>query len=508
MLRRLPVSVRPTRLMRRRHLHAGQFYIDGEWRPPAAAKSDDAKFLDVTNPATGERLASLALGTSADVDAAVAAARRAFDDGWSSSAKADRLGCLERLAALYKERSPEMAAAISSEMGAPISLARRAQTAAGLSHIRSFIQVLADFDFEERAPPGSLPHEVLMHEPLGVCACITPWNWPMNQVTLKVAAALAAGNTVVLKPSEVAPLSSLLFAELIHSAGFPRGAFNLVSGDGPTVGAALARHAGVDMVSFTGSTRAGVAVSQAAAEGVKRVNLELGGKGPNLIFADVGEALGKAVKRGVMQVMANSGQSCNAPTRMIVEASVYDEAVAIAAEQCASVGVGWPAEEGAHLGPVASEAQFEKVQALIAAGIEDGARLVCGGGGRPDGFTHGWFCRPTVFADVAPSMRIAREEIFGPVLSIMRFEGESEAIDLANDSPYGLTSYVQSGSAERIRRVVPRLRAGMVEVNGARRSPTAPFGGVKASGNGREGGVLGLREFLEVKAVAGWPGAM
>ena len=327
----------------------------------------------------------------------------------------------------------------------------------------------------------------------------------MNQVTLKVVAALAAGNTVVLKPSEIAPLSSLLFAELIDAAGFPPGTFNLVSGEGATAGAALASHPGVDMVSFTGSTRAGVEVSRAAAAGIKRVSLELGGKGPNLIFADVGEALRETVRRGVSQVMTNSGQSCNAPTRMLVESSIYDEVVALATEHCESLSVGWPSDEGAHLGPVASEAQYNKVQALIATGVEEGARLVCGGGGRPDGFERGWFCRPTLFADVAPSMQISREEIFGPVLSILRFESESEAVLMANDTAYGLTSYVQSGSAERIRRVVPRLKAGMVEVNGARRSPGAPFGGVKASGNGREGGVHGLREFLEVKAVAGWP---
>mmetsp|Transcript_27291 Transcript_27291/g.69423 ORF Transcript_27291/g.69423 Transcript_27291/m.69423 type:complete len:330 (-) Transcript_27291:170-1159(-) len=329
----------------------------------------------------------------------------------------------------------------------------------------------------------------------------------MNQVTLKVAAALVAGNSVVLKPSEIAPLSSLLFAEMIDKAGFPAGTFNLINGEGPTVGAALARHPDVDMVSFTGSTRAGVAVSEAAAAGVKRVSLELGGKGPNLVFADVGDGLGKAVKRGVAQVMSNSGQSCNAPTRMLVESPIYDEAVAIATEHCRSLQVGDPSEEGPHLGPVASEAQFHKVQRLIASGVAEGATLTCGGEGRPKGFECGWFCQPTVFANVAPSMTIAREEIFGPVLSILRFETEEEAIALANDTAYGLTSYVQSGSAERIRRVVPRLRAGMVEINGARRSPTAPFGGVKASGNGREGGVHGLREFLDVKAVAGWPAA-
>ena len=320
--------------------------------------------------------------------------------------------------------------------------------------------------------------------------------------------ALAAGNTVVLKPSEVAPLSSLLFAELIDAAGFPRGSFNLVNGTGAVVGEALARHANVDMVSFTGSTRAGVAVSKAAADGVKRVSLELGGKGPNLIFGDLGVGgLRKAVQRGVAHVMRNSGQSCNAPTRMLVEATIYDETVALAAEACAAVNVGRPDEDGSHIGPVASKAQFEKVQALVATGAAEGARLLVGGVGRPASLegSRGFFCRPTLFADVTPSMTIAREEIFGPCLSIMRFESEEEAVAIANDTAYGLTSYLQTASEARIRRLVPQLKAGMVEVNGEPRSARSPFGGVKASGNGREGGEWGLREFLEVKAVSGWP---
>lgn len=454
------------------------------------------------NPSTGEQLATLALGGVDDVDAAVAAAHAA-SESWSVTSKAERLECIERLASLYEKNSGELASAISSEMGAPITLAKSAQVAAGLGHIKTFLKVLRDFEFEER-PLGE--SDLIVHEPLGVCACITPWNWPMNQVTLKVVPALAAGNAVVLKPSEVAPLSSLCFAELVAAAGFPRGSFNLVNGDGPTVGAALAAHPDVDMVSFTGSTRAGVAVSKAAADSVKRVSLELGGKGPNLIFADLGDGLTRAVERGVADVMRNSGQSCNAPTRMLVESSVYDEAVAIAAAYCArKVRVGATDEGGAHLGPVASAAQFDKVQRLIQSGLDEGARLVHGGGGRPVGFESGFYCRPTLFADVAPSMSIAREEIFGPVLSMVRFDSEEEAVRLANDTPYGLTSYVQSGSRERVRRVVPRLKAGMVEVNGARRNLAAPFGGVKASGNGREGGVWGLREFLDVKSVSGWP---
>ena len=483
-----------------RALHTDRFYIGGNWRTPEASTT-----VELTNPATGEPLTTtLALGSLDDVNAAVSAACSA-SDAWRETSKQERLVYLERLATLYEARLPEMAQAISLEMGAPISLAKRAQAGAGLSHIRTFVKVLRDFEFEERLPLCA-EHELLLYEPLGVCACITPWNWPMNQVTLKVCAALAAGNVVVLKPSEIAPLSSLLFAELIDAAGFPAGTFNLVNGEGATVGEALARHQDVDMVSFTGSTRGGVAVSKAAADGVKRVSLELGGKGANLIFADVGrDNLRKVVSRGVSAVMMNSGQSCNAPTRMIVEQRVYDETVEIAAERCAGLAVGSPDDEGAHLGPVASEAQFAKVQRLIATGIDEGASLVCGGSGRPKGIERGWFCRPTVFADVLPSMTIAREEIFGPVLSILCFRSEDEAVSIANDTAYGLTSYVQSGSAERVRRVVKKLKSGMVEVNGARRSPASPFGGVKASGNGREGGFLGLREFLEVKAVSGWP---
>ena len=496
-------------------------YINNQWVTPLASPPE---LLPVQNPATGTEVCSVALGTAADVDAAVAAASAAFDS-WSRSSVPERLDLLTRVTELYKSRSGDMARAISLEMGAPSSLSKSAQTAAGYGHLRAFAEVLHEFDFEEPVSSSSKrgankrgTAELIRYEPIGVCALITPWNWPMNQVTLKVIPALVAGNTVVLKPSEVAPMSSVVFAELMEEAGFPSGVFNLVQGDGPTVGHALAAHADVDMVSFTGSTRAGVAVSKAAAETVKRVALELGGKGPNIIFSDVGDADGDAggdglrtaVTRGVRQCMLNTGQSCNAPSRMLVEQGSYARAVEIAAEVGAAVTVGSPAEEGHHIGPVASAAQFEKVQVMIRAGLSEGARLLCGGLGKPDGLKAsgleaGYFCKPTIFADVEPAMTIAREEIFGPVLSMMPFVDEADAIRLANETAYGLTSYLQTTSQERIRRVVPKLRAGMVEVNGERRSAKAPFGGVRQSGNGREGGAWGLREFLEVKSITGYP---
>ena len=472
-----------------------QFYIDGRWTDPATPRD-----FDVINPADETAYAVISLGSTADVDKAVAAARRAFD-GWSQTAPAARIALLEKLAEIYTRRSGEMAKAISTEMGAPIRLATNAQAAAGLGHIKAFIRTLKDFRFEHPLRDDT-PEEWIVHEPIGVCGLITPWNWPMNQVTLKVVPALGAGCTVVLKPSEIAPMSSMLFAEMIDEAGFPAGVFNLVNGDGPTVGEAMSRHPGIDMMSFTGSTRAGIAVTKAAADSVKRVALELGGKGPNIVFADTDVA--KAVKRGVIHCFNNTGQSCNAPTRMLVERPVYAEAVEVARATAEATKVNSPAEDGSHIGPLVSQTQFDKVQALIQAGIDEGATLVAGGTGRPEGFNRGYFVRPTVFADVNNQMRIAREEIFGPVLAMIPFESEAEAIDIANDTPYGLTSYVQSGDPERTRRVARRLRAGMVQANGAGRAPGSPFGGVKQSGNGREGGAYGLSEFLEVKAVSGW----
>ncbi|WP_028793224.1 aldehyde dehydrogenase family protein [Thalassobaculum salexigens] len=476
-------------------LRKTDFYIDGAWVPPTMPKD-----FDVINPADETAFGVISLGSKADVDKAVAAARAAFD-GWSKTPLADRIAKVEKLAEVYERRAGEMAEAISTEMGAPMKLATTAQAAAGLGHIKAFIRALKDFKFEHKLRDDT-PDEFIIHEAIGVCGLITPWNWPMNQVTLKVVPAVGVGCTVVLKPSEIAPMSSLLFAEFMDEAGFPKGVFNLVNGDGPTVGEAMSRHPDIDMMSFTGSTRAGIAVTQASAETVKRVALELGGKGANIVFADADVA--KAVKRGAIHCFNNTGQSCNAPTRMLVERSVYDEAVEVARATAESTSVGLPSEDGNHIGPLVSELQFTKVQDLIQAGIDEGARLVAGGTGRPEGFNRGYFVRPTVFADVNNDMRIAREEIFGPVLSMIPFDGEDEAVKISNDTSYGLTDYVQSGDSARTQRVARQLRAGMVVANGAPRAPGSPFGGYKQSGNGREGGQYGLTEFLEVKAVSGW----
>ncbi|KAA3649828.1 MAG: aldehyde dehydrogenase family protein [Proteobacteria bacterium] len=471
-----------------------QFFINGRWVAPAVAHD-----LEVIDPATEAACAVISLGSAADTDAAVAAARAAFP-AWRDTPLDARLSHIDTLLRIYTERADEMAAAISQEMGAPISLAKAAQAAAGAGHIKSFLRTARSFAFE-RTLGEHAPNTRIRYEPIGVCGLITPWNWPMNQVTLKVVPALAAGCTVVLKPSEIAPLSSMLFAEMIAAAGFPAGVFNLVNGDGAGVGTQLSGHLDVDMISFTGSTRAGIAISRNAADTVKRVSLELGGKGANLIFADADE---KAVVRGVRRCFNNSGQSCNAPTRMLVERSIYEQAVATAAEVARGTAVGQPGQEGPHIGPVVSAAQFDKIQRLIQAGIDEGARLVAGGPGKPEGHDTGYFVRPTVFADVRNSMTIAREEIFGPVLSIIPFDTEDEAIAIANDSPYGLTHYVQTQDPARAKRVASALRAGMIEVNGQPLGAGAPFGGYKQSGNGREGGEWGLEEFLEVKAVSDW----
>lgn len=470
------------------------FYINGAWVAPASAKD-----ADVIHPSTEEVCAVISLGGQADVDAAVAAAQAALPS-WSQTAVADRIELLEELLDIYKTRADDMAEAISLEMGAPMDLAKTAQVGAGAGHIKSFIRTLKTFEFQR--PLGDhAPDTQIVYEPVGVCALITPWNWPMNQVTLKVTPALGAGCTVVLKPSEIAPLSSMLLAEMIDAAGFPPGVFNLVNGDGTGVGTFLTGHPDINMVSFTGSTRAGVAISKNAADSVKRVSLELGGKGANIIFGDADE---KAVTRGVRQCFNNSGQSCNAPTRMLVERSIYEQAVATAAEVAGKTAVDIAANEGRHIGPVVSAVQFDKIQGLIKSGIDEGARLVAGGVGRPEGHDRGYFIRPTVFADVDPAMSIAKEEIFGPVLSIIPFDDEEEAITIANDTVYGLTNYVQTQDPERARRVARRLRSGMVEMNGQPLGSGSPFGGFGQSGNGREGGVWGLEEFLEVKAVSGW----
>ena len=471
------------------------FYIDGKFVPPLAPKQ-----FEVINPADETAFAVISLGTAADVDKAVAAARRAFRT-WSRTSKDERLARLRALRDIYERRIDEMAKTMSMEMGAPMQMAKAAQAASGLGHIEAFIKVLEEFEFDQPMSNGAKGAHIF-HEPIGVCGLITPWNWPMNQVTLKVVPAVAAGCTVVLKPSEMAPLSSMLFAEMMDEAGFPAGVFNLVNGDGPTVGEAMSRHPDIDMMSFTGSTRAGIAVTKAAADTVKRVTLELGGKSPNIVFADVD--LPKTVKRGAMHCFRNTGQSCDAPTRMLVERSVYDDAVEIAVNAAGACEVGDPAQEGRHIGPLVSKAQFDKVQGLIDKGIAEGARLAAGGPGRPEGFNRGYYARPTVFADVDNQMTIAREEVFGPVLAMSPFESEEEAIEIANDTPYGLAAYVQSADQERARRVALALRAGNVHINGASLPDGSPFGGYKTSGNGREGGVWGLMDFLEVKAVSGW----
>jgi aldehyde dehydrogenase (NAD+) len=474
-----------------------EFYIGGRWTASAATND-----LEVIDPSIEEACAVIRLGVQADTDAAVAAAKAAFP-AWSQSTKEERIALVEKILEVYMARADEMAEAISLEMGAPIDMSKAQQAPAGIGHIKNFLRAAKGFEFER--PLGAhAPNDRILYEPVGVCGLITPWNWPMNQVTLKVIPALLAGCTMVLKPSEIAPLSSLLFAEIMHEAGTPAGVFNLVNGDGAGVGTQLSVHPDVDMISFTGSTRAGIAISKNAADTLKRVHLELGGKGANIIFADADE---KAVKRGAIHCFNNTGQSCNAPTRMLVERVRYDEAVETAAAVATGMGVGPASESGRHIGPAVSAAQFEKIQGLIQQGIDEGARLVAGGTGRPEGLNRGYFVRPTVFADVNNQMTIAREEIFGPVLSIIPFDDEEEAIAIANDTPYGLTNYVQSEDGEKRARVARRLRSGMVEMNGQSRGAGSPFGGMKASGNGREGGVFGLEDFLEVKAVSGWPDA-
>jgi aldehyde dehydrogenase (NAD+) len=473
---------------------ATRHYINGQW-----VDSIDGREVTVENPSTEEKVATISMGGVADADAAVAAAKDAFP-GWAATDPSERITALERLMEVYKSRSEEMAQAISTEMGAPIALAKTAQVGAGAGHLKNTIRAAKAFAFEH--PLGDhAPGDMILYESVGVCALITPWNWPMNQVMLKVAPALAAGCTVVLKPSELSPLSATLLAEMIDAAGFPPGVFNLVNGDGAGVGTHLTVHPDVDMVSFTGSTRAGVAISKAAAETVKRVSLELGGKGANIIFADADE---KAVTRGVRHCFNNSGQSCNAPTRMLVERSIYDQAVETARVVAEKTEVGPADIEGRQIGPVVSEMQFNKIQDLIKHGIEENARLVTGGLGSPDGLNRGHFVRPTIFADVTPDMTIWKEEIFGPVLCITPFDTEEEAITLANDTPYGLTNYIQTEDKTRARRVARQLRSGMVEMNGKFGSAGSPFGGMKQSGNGREGGAWGLEEFLEVKAVSDW----
>ena len=470
------------------------FYIDGAWVAPR-----DGTDFPVYNPATEETFATISLGGAADAEAAISAARGAFS-AWSMTTPAERGEVLRAILAVYEKRVQDMAEAISTEMGAPIDMALTDQAGAGRSHLKAFIRALDAFQWEHPLRPGVEGQE-MSYEPAGVAALITPWNWPMNQVVLKVGAALAAGCTMVLKPSEVAPMSSILFSEIIHEAGVPAGVYNMVNGDGAGVGSILSAHPEIDVVSFTGSTRAGILISKAAADTVKTVSLELGGKSPNLVFSDTD--VDAAVARGASFCFANTGQSCNAATRMLVERDSYDRAVEVAKATAEATVVDLPSKNGGHIGPLVSQAQFDKVQRLIQAGIDEGARMVAGGTGRPEGLNRGWFAKPTVFADATPDMTIMREEIFGPVLAMMPFDSEEEAIELANDTPYGLAAYVQTDDPQRARRVSRQLRAGMIQVNGAHRASGAPFGGYKQSGVGREGGVWGIEEFLEIKTVSG-----
>ncbi|SDC66965.1 aldehyde dehydrogenase family protein [Ruegeria marina] len=475
-------------------LEKREFYINGKWVAPAVAND-----FHVINPSTEEPCAVISLGTEADTNAAVAAAKAAFP-AWMATPVAERIALVEKLLEIYNRRGEDLAQAMSLEMGAPIDMSRTQQVGAGSWHLKNFLTAAKNFEFDR--PLGDhAPNDRIIYEAVGVAALITPWNWPMNQITLKVGAAAIAGCTMVLKPSEQSPLNAMVFAELMDEAGFPAGVFNLVNGDGAGVGSQLSGHPDVDMVSFTGSTRAGIAISKNAADTLKKVHLELGGKGANVIFADADD---KAVKRGVLHMMNNTGQSCNAPSRMLVQRPIYDQAVETAAEVANSVTVGNALDEGRHIGPVVNELQWNKIQGLIQKGIDEGARLVAGGLGRPEGFNKGYFVRPTVFADANNQMTIAREEIFGPVLTMIPFDTEEEAIEIANDTPYGLTNYVQTQDGARANRMARVLRSGMVEMNGKSRSAGSPFGGMKQSGKGREGGVWGLEDFLEVKAVGGW----
>ena len=468
-----------------------KFYIGGRWVEPLSSAT-----LPVMNPATEAQIGTVAMGNAADVDRAVAAAKAAFE-GFSSTSKQVRLDLLYRLKAVTERRFEDLAQAMRMEMGAPITMARAAQADAAIGHLQGFIDALEELEERKVLASG----DILLREPIGVCGLITPWNWPMNQIALKVIPALATGSTCILKPSEHTPISAMIYAEIIHEAGYPPGVFNLVNGDGPTVGAALSRHPDIQMMSFTGSTRAGIAVTRDAAETVKRVTLELGGKSPNLVFADCD--LEARVAASVRECMFNTGQSCDAPTRLLVERSCYGEALRIAEQTADSITVGDPTQEGDHIGPLFDKIQYDRVQAMIKVGLAEGATLLAGGPGRPEGLAKGWFVKPTIFADVSNDMRIAQEEIFGPVLVIIPCADEAEGIAIANNTPYGLAAYVQTGDPERALRVAARLRAGAIHINGGGFNYGSPFGGYKQSGNGREGGIMGLEDYLETKTLHG-----
>ena len=467
-----------------------KFYIDGAWVDPAASST-----LGVVNPATEETFAQISLGSKSDVDRAVTAARRAFAT-YSETSVEERLYWLTKIIEGFRARLPELARTMTLEMGAPITFATERQATVALFHFEEAARVLAQYRFEERVGNG-----IVRREPIGVCGLITPWNWPLNQVASKVAPALATGCTVVLKPSEIAPLSAMLFAEIVDAAGVPPGVFNLVNGDGPTVGEAIAAHPGIDMVSFTGSTAAGVRVAKLAADTVKRVAQELGGKSANIILSDAD--LENAVIQGVHACYTNAGQNCQSPTRMLVPRAQHGTAFAAAQEAVGTIRLGDPLDPASTMGPLVSQAQFDKAQDFIQSGIDEGATLVAGGPGRPADINRGYYVRPTVFGHVTPQMKIAREEIFGPVLSIISYDSEDEAVDIANDTPFGLAGFVQSRDAARARKVANRIRAGRVYLNGAPFDRSLPFGGYKQSGNGREFGVFGFEEYLEVKAILG-----
>ena len=469
------------------------FYIDGQWVQPSTPND-----FEVIDPSTEEICAIISLGSESDTNLAVEAAKKSFSAWWNTS-KEKKLELLNNLLNIYQKRSSDMAQAISLEMGAPKDWSINEQSQSGEDHIKTFINQFQNFEFENYLDEEK--GNYISYEPIGVCALITPWNWPINQIALKVLPALAAGCTMILKPSEIAPLSAMLFAEMIHEAGFPKGVFNLINGDGPGVGTQLSSHPDIDMVSFTGSTRAGKLITKNAADTIKRVSLELGGKGANIVFADADE---KAVRRGVRRVFNNSGQSCNAPTRLLVEKSIYERAVKEAIEVAEKTDVDIANKEGRHIGPVVSKVQYDKIQNLIHEGIKEGAKLVAGGPDRPAHLNKGYFVKPTVFVDVNNEMTIAKEEIFGPVVSIIPFSTEEEAIKISNDTAYGLTNYIQTKDTNKAQRVARQLRSGMVEINGVGFADGSPFGGYKQSGNGREGGKWGIEEFLEVKSISGW----
>ncbi len=469
------------------------FYINGKWIKPL--KPND---FEVINPSNEEPFAVISLGSKEDTDLAVKAAKKAFVK-WKETSKEERIVLLEKLLKIYKKRFNEMSEAISIEMGSPIDYSISTHTTSGQSHLEDFILRLKKFDFEEHFDSKSNNH--ISYEPIGVCGLITPWNWPINQIALKVVPAFATGCTMVLKPSEIAPISALLFAEMIDEAGFPPGVFNLVNGDGDGVGTHISGHPDIDMISFTGSTRAGKLISKNAANTIKRVCLELGGKGGNIVFAD---SYSNAVRDGIRNVMSNSGQSCDAPTRMLVEKSIYERAIKEAADEASKIKVDIASKKGDHIGPVVSKIQYDKIINLIKSGINEGATLATGGPELPNNLNKGYFIKPTIFTNVTNDMGIAKKEIFGPVLSIISFETEEEAIQITNDTEYGLGNYLQTEDKEKAKRVAKKLRSGIVYINGKAADSGTPFGGYRQSGNGREGGIWGLEEYLEVKTITGW----